>query len=161
MGHSPKWNKITTKSYSFSGQFKPVELYEEIKGYLEKKQYDFSESELEMKNMPGEVDIFTHIIADLEITRRHYIKMAFSYKMGGKIIDEKTGLVDGSLVLHINGFIQTHSLLHEDKETALTKFMTKFNDKFIDPDARGKAIVGLVIEMGKLIAETKSKLNRR
>lgn len=161
MGHSPKWKKISTKSYSFSGQFKPIELYEEIKGYLEKKQYDLSESELELKNMPGEVDIFTHIIADLELTRRHYIKMAFSYKMGGKIIDKETGLVDGSLVLHINGFLQEHSLLHEEKSTALTKFMTKFYDKFIDPDAGGNAAVGLIIEMGKLIAETKSKLDRR
>lgn len=161
MGHSPPWNKITSKKYSFNGQFNPVKLYEETKAYLEKKQYDLAESELEFKNLPNEVDIFTHIIADLELTRRHYIKIAFSIKMGGKIVDKENGIVDGNLVLHVNGFIQQHSLLHEHHETFMTKLMTKFYDKFIDPDAFGNAIVGLIIEMGKLMAEVKSKLNRR
>jgi len=161
MGHSPKWIKITSKKYSFSGQFKPIQLYEEIKEYLEKKQYDLAESELEFKNMPGEIDIFTHIIADLELTRRHYIKLAFSYKMGGKVIDKESGLVDGNLVLHVNGFIQQHPLLHGDQSKFHIKLMTKFYDKFIEPEAFGNAIVGMIIEIGKLMAETKSKLNRR
>ena len=157
---TPKWTKISTKRYAFEGQFSPDQIYEEIKKYLERKQYNITESELEYDNLPGRSHIFTHIIADLELTRRYYIKLAFSINMKGSQIDTN-GIVNGSLELYVNGFIQQHSLLFEQKETFFTVLLTKFYDRFIDPDAKPKAIVSLIVEMGKLMAEVKSKLDRR
>ncbi|MFP4402242.1 MAG: hypothetical protein ACLFPL_03330 [Candidatus Nanoarchaeia archaeon] len=161
MGSKPSWTKITQKKYSFEGEFYPIDLYENIKKYLEDKQYEVDESEIEMKVMDGEIKIFTHLLAEWEFTRRYYLKLAFSINMGGKIIDNSTQKVNGSLVLHVNGFIQQHSLLHEKNPNVVSKFLTVCYDKLIDRDEKGRVIMNTVIEMGKLIAEVKNQVHRR
>ena len=162
MGGSPPWNYITSKKYEFSGKFAPYEVYHHVLDYLNKKSYDTDELEVEMKNLNGEMNIFTHLNSQLEFNRRYYTKLMFSIKMGGKIVDEKNGVVDGNLVIHVNGYFQAHSLLHEHKETFVTKFLTKFYDTYVNPSGAEEAIVfGVVVEAGKLIAEVKHKLHRR
>lgn len=162
MGGSPPWNKITSKKYEFSGKFAPYDVYHHVLTYLNHKSYDTDELEVEMKNSGGEISIFTHLHSELEFNRRYYTKLLFSIKMGGKVVDEKKGIVDGTLVIHVNGYFQVHSLLHEHHETWLSKFLTKFYDTYVNPSGAEEAIVfGVVVEIGKLMAEVKSKLQRR
>lgn len=161
MASASKWNKITSKMYSYEGEFYPMQLYEDIKQYLEDKQYDIDESEVEMQNMDGKIRIFTHLLAELEYSRRYYIKIAFSINMEGKIIDSKTHKVNGKLVLHANGFVQKHSLLHEKKSTPITIFLTNLYDNFLNRDEMGNTIMNTVIEVGKLIAEVKSHVHKK
>ena len=158
---SPKWGKITDKHYNFTGKFKAKALYEGIKEYLNDHLYDLVEDELEMGNIDGKVNIFGHVQGDLEWSRRFYIKLAFSIKIDGKLLDDKSGMVDGSLSFSVNGFLQSHSLLHEKKSNAFTKFLTKFYDTYIDRAERNDAIVSTVIEMIKIVAEVKKRVERR
>lgn len=158
---SSKWMKITSKKFFFEGEFYPLDLYNHIKEYLEEKQYDLSESEVEMHNLDGKIKIVTHLLAELEYSRRYYNKLAFSLTMEGGVIDPNTSKVRGKLEFHLNGFFQQHSLLHEEKETAFTKFLTNLYDNFFSREEKGQAIVNVVMEMGKLMAEVKGHVHRK
>ncbi|MFT4244433.1 MAG: hypothetical protein ACMXYB_03185 [Candidatus Woesearchaeota archaeon] len=155
MGHEPKWNLVTSRKYSFEGEFYPLELYEHVKAYLEKKQYHLSENEVEMTTMDGKIRIFTHLQAALEYNLRFHILVAFSINMGGNIVDSQTNKVKGTLELHANTFFKKFSLLHEKKETPLTIFLTKIYDTYIKPQAAEDAIIHGVIEMAKLVGEVR------
>ncbi|MCH8519731.1 MAG: hypothetical protein LAT82_03165 [Nanoarchaeota archaeon] len=115
MGHEPKWKSVTSRKYSFKGEFYPLELYEHVKTYLDKKQYDVDENEVEMTTMGGKIKIFTHLQGALEYNLRYHVLMAFSINMGGTIVDPKTNKVNGTLELHANTFFKKFSLLHEKK----------------------------------------------
>lgn len=159
MGHEPKWNSVTSRKYSFKGEFYPLELYEHVKEYLEKKQYELDENEVEMTTMGGKIKIFTHLQAALEYNMRFHVLIAFSINMGGNIVDPATNKVNGTLELHANTFFKKFSLLHEKKETPITKFLTKVYDTYIKPQATEEAIVHGVIEMAKLVGEVRDHIN--
>ena len=159
MGNSPKWGFITSRVYRFEGEFYPLELYEYIKEYLQKKQYDIDENEVEMSTMNGKIKIFTHLQGALEFNLRFHTLLVFSINMGGNIVDPKTNKVKGTLELHANTFLKKFSLLHEKKETTITTFLTKIYDTYIKPEAAEEAIVHGVIEMAKLLGEVKNHAN--
>ena len=161
MGSAAKWMKITSKTYRFTGEFYPLDLYDNVKTYLDKKQYDTDETEVEMTTLDNKIRIFTHLQSELEFSRRYYIKLAFSINMSGVVIDPKTKKVNGSLELYVNGFIKKNSLLHEHKPNIVSTFLTKVYDAYFGRDEFGYTIMNCVIEMGKLIAEIKLMLNRR
>lgn len=161
MGSDAKWQHITTKTYRFAGEFYPLELYENIKNYLDKKQYDTDETEVEMTALDKKIRIFTHLQSQLEFSRRYYIKLAFSINMSGNVIDPKTKKVNGTLELYVNGLIKKNSLLHEKNPNVVSKFLTKVYDAYFGRDEFGNIIMNCVIEMGKLMAEVKNQLHRR